>query len=102
MTTPRWSTVGLFLALVLQFILSWAQAKKTGKSFREAVLPGALIAGGVSIIFAREFFNELPVWIEPPLVILCSLLILIALVLLLVRLKSYLNGAWRLEGEKDK
>jgi len=102
MTIPRWSTIGLFAALVLQFILSWVQAKKTGISFRDAVLPSALIAGGVSIILAREFFGDLPVWIEAPLAILCSLLILFALGLLLVRLKRYLKGAWRLEDKTDK
>ena len=102
MTIPRWSTIGLFVALLLQFILSWVQAKTTGKSFREAVLPSALIAGGVSITFAREFFGDLPVWIEAPLVILCSLLILMALALLLLRLKRYLKAAWRLEDKNDK
>ena len=55
MTIPRWSTIGLFAAVVMQLILSWLQAKKTGRSFREAVLPSALLASGVSIIFLREF-----------------------------------------------
>jgi hypothetical protein len=102
MTIPGWSTIGLFLTLVVQFVLSWDHAKKTGKSFREAVLPGALIAGGCSIPFAREFFGNLPVWIDAPLVILYSLIILFALGLLLVRLNRYLKDAWRLEDKKDK
>ena len=102
MTIPRWSTIGLFFGIVIQFVLSWLQAKKTGKSFRVAVLPNALMAGALSIMFVREFFDDLPVWIEGPIVILCFLLILMALGLWFVQLKRYLKEAWRLEDKKDK
>ena len=102
MIMPRWSTIALSVALVAQFILSWLQAKKTGKSLREAVLPNALIAGAVSIIFVREFFGDLPVWIDAPNTILCLLLIIMALGLWLVQLNRYLKEAWRLEGKRDK
>jgi uncharacterized membrane protein YoaK (UPF0700 family) len=102
MTIPRWSTIGLFVGLVMQFILSWLQAKKTGKSFREAVLPSALMAGAFSIIFAREFFGDLPIWIDAPIAILFSLIILFVVGLAAVRLKRYLKEAWRLEDKKDK
>jgi uncharacterized membrane protein YoaK (UPF0700 family) len=102
MIIPRWSTIGLFLMLVIQPLLFWLQAKKTGKHLREAVLPNALMAGAVSIIFVREFFGDLPVWIEAPLVILCSLMILFVVGLAAVRLKRYLKEAWRLEDKNDK
>jgi hypothetical protein len=102
MIIPHWSTIALSVALVVQFILSWLQAKKTGRSFREAVLPNALMAGGVSIILVREFFGDLPAWGDAPAAILCLLLILIALVLWLVQLKRYLKEAWRLEDKRDK
>ncbi len=102
MTIPRWSTIAFFVVVVMQFILLWLQAKKTGKDFREAVLPSALLAGTVSIIFVREFFRDLPLWIDAPLVILCFLVILIVLGLWLVRVKRYLKDAWRLEDKTDK
>ncbi len=102
MTIPRLTTIVLFVALVVRFILSWIQARKTGKSFRGAVLPNALMAGAVSIILVREFFGDLPVWIDAPILILCFLLILIALGLWLVRLKRFLKESWRLEDQKDK
>jgi hypothetical protein len=102
MIIPRWSTIGIFVVLVVQFIVLWLQAKKTGKSFRAALLPGALVIGAVSIILVRELFGDLPVWIEAPLVILCLLLILIALALFMVRLTRFLKESWRLEDKKDK
>jgi len=102
MIIPRWSTMALFVALVAQFIVSWLQAKKTGKRFRDSVLPNALAAGAVSIIFAREFFSDLPAWIDAPITILCLLLILMAVGLWLVQVKRYLKEAWRLEDKRDK
>src|SRR5437868_13220238 len=102
MIIPRWSTIGLFLVVVMQFILMWLQAKKTGKNLREAVLPSALLAGTVSIIFVREFFRDLPLWIDAPIAILCSLIMLFVLGLWLAQLKRYLKGAWRLEDKTDK
>jgi hypothetical protein len=102
MTIPRWSTIGLFVVLVMQFVLAWIQARTTGKSFRAGVLPNALIAGAISIAFARELFVEFPVWIDRTLAILCWLLILMALVLWLVRLKRHLKDDWRLEDKPEK
>jgi hypothetical protein len=102
MTIPRWSTIGLFVGPVVLFILSWLRAKETGKSFRAAVLPYALMAGAGSIFFVREFFGDLPLWIDAPLFLLCSLIILIVLGLQLFRLKRYLREAWWLEDKKDK
>jgi hypothetical protein len=102
MTIPRWSTIGLFALLLMQVILSWLQAKKRGKGFRGALVPTALMAGAISIAFAREFFVDLPVYIDVILVILCWLLILIALGFWLVQLKRYLKESWRLEDKTDK
>lgn len=102
MIIPRWSTIGLFVLVVVQFILSWLQAKKTGRNFREAVLPSALIAGAVLIIFVREFFGDLPVWIDTPIAILCSLIILFLVGLAVVRVKRYAKEAWRLEDKRNK
>jgi hypothetical protein len=84
------------------FALSWLRSKETGKSFREAVLPYALLAVAGSIFFVREFFGDLPLWIDVPIVVLCGLIILILLGLGLFRLKRHLQGAWRLEDKKDK
>jgi hypothetical protein len=69
---------------------------------RHAILPSALIAGGASIIFVREFLGDLPVWLEAPFVILCMLLILTALALLVVQLKRNLKDTWQLEDKSDK
>jgi len=102
MTIPRWSTIGLFALLLMQVIVSWRQAKKSGKGFRGSLLPTALMAGAISIAFAREFYIHLPVYIDVILVILCWLLILIALGLWLVQLKLYLKDSWRLEDKTDK
>jgi peptidoglycan/LPS O-acetylase OafA/YrhL len=99
MPTPRWSTIGLFVFFVIQLIMSWFQARRTGKSFRAAVLPNALMAGALSIIFVREFFGDLPLWIDAPILILCCLIILVYVGLGLVRLERYLKEAWSL---KDK
>jgi len=102
MTIPRWSTIGLFALLLMQVIVSWLQAKKSGNGFRGSLLPTALMAGAISIAFAREFFVALPVYIDAILVILCWLLILIALGLWLFQLKRYVKEAWRLEDKPDK
>jgi hypothetical protein len=102
MNIPRWSTIALFVMVFVQVILSWLQAKKTGRSFREAVLPGALMAGAVSIIFVREFFGDLPVSIDATITILCSLTILFVVGLAVVRLKRYLKEAWRMEDRREK
>ena len=102
MNIPRWSTIGLVVGIVLQFVLAWLQAKKTGKRSRESVLPKALMAGALSIMFVREFFGEIPVWIEAPIAVLCFLMILFALGFWLVQLKRHLKDAWRLEDESDK
>jgi|GEM_PF-5511998 uncharacterized membrane protein YoaK (UPF0700 family) len=102
MIIPRWSTIGLFVALVMQLILSSLQAKKTGKSLRGAVLPNALAAGAACIIFVCEFFGDLPIWLAAPIMILCLLLLLMAFGLWLVQLKRYLKEAWRLEGKGDQ
>ena len=101
MTIPRWSTIGLFALLLMQVILSWLQAKR-GKGFRGSLLPTALMAGAISIAFAREFFVVLPVYIDVILVTLCWLLILIALGLWLVQLKRHLKESRRLEDKTDK
>jgi hypothetical protein len=100
MFIPRWSTIGLFVLLMIQFVLALAHAKKTARSFREAVLPNALVAAAISIVFAREFFGDLTPWVEAPLAILCLLLILIALGLWLAQLRRYLNGLWTTGGPK--
>jgi hypothetical protein len=99
---PRWFTFLLFASIIMQVIVSWLHAKKTGKSFRAAVLPNALIAAGVTIILVREFFAEVPPWIDGPLAILCFLLILFAFGLWAIQLKRYLQESWRLEEKKDK
>lgn len=100
MINPRWSTIGVFVMVVIQFILSWLQAKKTGKSVREAVLPAALIAVAVSIILVREFFGDLPVWVDAPITILCSLIILFVVGLAVVRLKRYVKRSLAAGGQK--
>lgn len=94
MTLPTWTTIGLFVALLAQLALSWTRAKHNGKSFRSAVLPNALMAGGVSIILIREFLKEIPIWIDATLVILVSIIMLLAVGLLLLQLKRYLKNAW--------
>jgi hypothetical protein len=102
MTIPRWSTIGVFVALALQFILSWLQARKTGKGFREAVLLNALLAGAIAIIVVREFFGDLPKLIDALIAILLSLIILFVVGLAAVRLNRYLKESWRLEDKRDK
>ncbi len=102
MTIPRWSTIAFFVLVQMQFILSWLQATKTNKSFREAVLPNALLAAAFSIIFIREFFGDFPIWIDAPFALALSLIILFGIGLAAVRLKRYLKEAWRLEDGKDK
>lgn len=99
MIIPHWSTIGLFVALVTQVVLAWLQIRKTGKGFREVVLPNALAAGAVSIIFAREFFGDLPAWVDVPITILCLLLMVMAIGMWVVQFRRYLKEAWRLEGK---
>ena len=102
MLIPRWSTIGLFVLIVIQFAMSWFQARRTRKTFRGAVLPNALMAGAFSIILVREFFADQPLWIDAPLVILCWLIILIVLGVGLVSLKRFLKEAWSLEHKNHK
>ena len=102
MIIPRWSTIGLFFGLVLHFILSWRQARKSGKSFRDAVLLNALLAAVFLIIFIRGFFGDFPLWIDAPITLLLALIILFSIGLATVRLSRHLKAAWRLEDKKDK
>jgi CDP-diglyceride synthetase len=99
---PRWGTTGLLVLLVILFILSWIQARQTANSLRSRVLINALLAGGVSLIFAREFFGELPLWIDVTLPILVSIIMLVALGSGLVQLKRYLKSASWLEWTRHK
>ena len=102
MQIPRWTTIGIFAGVILQFILRWLQSKKTGKGIRESVLPAALLAGAFSIIFVREFFGDTPLWIDVPAVILLSSILLWLLGLSAVRLTRYLKEGWRLEDKTNK
>ncbi len=102
MIIPRWSTIGLFALLLMQVIVSWLQANKSGKGFRGSLLPTGLMSGAISIAFAREFFVVLPVYIDVILMILCWLLILISLGLWLAQLKRYMKDSLRLEDKTDK
>jgi protein-S-isoprenylcysteine O-methyltransferase Ste14 len=101
MIIPRWSTIGLFTLVVIHFIVTWLRAKKTGESLREAVLPAALLAVAVMIVFVRGFFDDLAIWIDAPILTLCSLIILFLVGLTVVRSWRYVTDSWRLEGEKD-
>ena len=100
MTLPKWSTFGIFVAIVANFLVSWVRAKHAEKGFRSALLPNALMAGGMSVVFVRDFFSDVPIWIDAPLAVLASSVILIALVLYLIKLKRFLINAWA-EQEKE-
>lgn len=99
---PRWGTFGLLGLLILQLIVAWRHAKKTGGGFRSTLLPNALAAAAVAIIFVREWFAYVPVWIDAPLVIVCLLLLLTAFLLWGVWLKRYVQEAWQLDERKIK
>ena len=102
MTIPPWTTIGMFAGVNLNFILTWLHSKKTGKGIRESVLPAALAAGAVSIIFVREFFGDAPLWIDVPAMILLSSILLWLVGLSAVRLTRYLKEGWRLEDKTNK
>jgi len=105
MTIPRWTTIVLFAGVVMNFIMTWLQAKKTGTSFRESVLPSALVAGAVSIIFVREVIGDIgdrPRWIDIPFLILLSSIISYLLGLSAVRLTRFLRESWRLDDKENK
>jgi Kef-type K+ transport system membrane component KefB len=55
---PKWTTFVIIAAFLVQFVLTWLQAKRSGKRFRSAVLPNALMAVAMSIVFARELFKD--------------------------------------------
>lgn len=99
---PKWSTFFLLVFIILQLILAWRGARKTGKKPRSALLPNILASAAMAIVFVREWFGNIPVWIEAPLVVICLLLILIAFVLWGIWLKRYLRDAWRLEEHNNK
>jgi len=102
MTIPRWTTIGMFAFGVMHFILTWLQSRKTGTSYREKVLPAALFAGAVSIIFVREFFGDTPRWFDIPIMILLSSIILWLFGLWAVRLSRHLKESWRLQDKANK
>jgi hypothetical protein len=102
MTIPRWSTIGLFVCVGMQLILTWLQSRKTRTNYRKSVLPAALLAGAVSIIFVREFFDDNPRWFDIPVAILLSSILLWLLGLSAVRLTRYLKESWRLEDKANK
>ena len=99
---PRWTTVVLLAAAVMQSILAWLQSRKTGKSRRETVLPSALFAGAMSIIFVRELFGDTPRWFDVPVAILLWSILLWLFGLWAVRLSRHLKESWRLEDKANK
>jgi len=84
----------MFVVLVTQFVVAWVRERRAKEGFRSALLSKALMAGGMSMIFVREIFRDVPLWIDAPLVILVSLVCLITFVLYLIKLKRYLKNAW--------
>ena len=62
----------------------------------------ASFAIAVTIIFVRSFFEDAPLWIDAPLVILCLVLAAIGFGLWIVWFKRYIRNAWRLDPEKHK
>ena len=94
MTLPQWTTFVILVSMIVQFVVAWLQAKRSGKSFRSAVLPNALMAVAMSIVFAHELFREVPAWIDDSLALIALLLFLSAGVGFLVQLKHYLKNAW--------
>ena len=99
-TIPRWSTIFLFIWFVVQLAVAWVRAKRAETGVGSSLLPHALIAAALSVVFVRDLFEYVPIWIDAPLVILVLIAILIALVLLRVRLKRYLINTW-LEQEME-
>jgi len=99
-TIPRWTTIFLFIAFVTQLAVAWVRAKHAETGFRSALLPQALIAAAISVVFVREFFEYVPIWIDLPLAILVGVANLIAMVLFMFKLKRYLRAQW-LEQEKE-
>src|SRR5215470_1420692 len=99
---PRWTTIFLFAFGVMQFILTWLQSRKTGKSPRETVLPAGLFAVAVSIIFVRELFGDTPRWFDVPVAILLWSILLWLFGLWAVRLIRHLKERWRLEDKPNK
>ena len=100
MTLPKWTTIVIFVAFLVQFVVAWLEAKRSGKGFRSAVLPNALMAAGMSIIIAHEVFKDIPAWIDDSLAALALLLFLLAGAGFLIRLKHYLKSAWH-EQERE-
>jgi hypothetical protein len=102
MVIPQWSTIGLLVVFVMQLILVWRDANKTGKSLRTDVVPSALMAVAMTIIFVRSFFEDVPKWMDPPLAIFTFLILAIVLTLRIIQFKRYMKTAWWLDWRRDK
>lgn len=99
---PGWSTFVLFAVLIVQLVLRWVHAKKTGRRFQSALQSSALLVAGIMIGFVREWFRDVPSWIDASLAIILWLLILTIFVRWTLWFRRYLQDSWRLEQKNNK
>src|SRR5262249_35514284 len=97
---PGWSTFVLFALLIVQLALSWVQAKKSRKRLR--LQSSILLVAGMTIVFVREWFVDVPSWIDASLAIILWLLLLTVLVRWTLWFRRYLQESWRLEQKNNK
>ena len=99
---PNWISIVGPLLLLLNFIFQMTLAIRARKDFRYDILPQALLAAGVLLILVHEIASGMPVAVEISLAIVCSCLILGALVLNAMKFKHYLKTAWWLDWKREK
>jgi len=97
-----WISIAGPVLLLLNFILQMTFAIKSRKTFREDVLPPGLMSAGLVLIIVRETSGQLPIAVDISLAIICSCLILVALVLNAMKFKRYLKTAWWLDWKREK
>ena len=88
----NWRTTLILAAFVLQLVLMWNHAKRTGQDVWLTIRASVLLVIGLAIIFVREQSGDLPRWLELGLLVLVGIILAFALWFLFVQSKAHLQN----------
>jgi hypothetical protein len=93
----NWPMIFFLVAFVMQVIVRWTHAKKTGEKVRDAVLPDLLLIAATAVILVREGMGNISDQTEWGLLFLVAILLLLAFLSLSAQVKRHLQAVGLLE-----
>lgn len=101
MKITRWLTIAVFGVLVMQVIILWIQAKKTGKNVWLTIRSSAFMVAIITIMLVRESVGEIPARIDLALLIPPVILLALAFWSGFVQAKEHLQNIGLLAKKKE-